>query len=344
MPPRGLNKSTVLQGRRSLLLLAVAALPISSFAVAMGMVGLAIGWIYARDAVNAPAFIGDGIRWLASALYAFLLAMYVAKLVRLPKRVVAEFRHPLSISFFPAISIGMLLLSVAWLSTSPAFARIAWHAGAALQLLFTLFVMNSWINHERYKIGHANPTWFIPVVGNIIVPVAGVRFAPMDVNWFFFSVGLIFWFILMTIVLYRLFFHEPLSSRLTPTLFILIAPPAIGFLAYLALTDSLDALARILYFCASFFALLCAANIIRFVGLCFSISAWAYSFPLAAMTLATFEMSRRTRLPAYADLSLVLLSAVTVVILILLIKTCVLVLKRLHSWRRFATRFRSACT
>lgn len=48
------------------------------------------------------------------------------------------------------------------------------------------------------------PAWFIPVVGNIIVPLAGVRFAPAEVSWFFFSIGLVFWIVLLAIVMYRL--------------------------------------------------------------------------------------------------------------------------------------------
>ena len=43
-----------------------------------------------------------------------------------------------------------------------------------------------------------NP-WFIPVVGNIIVPIAGVDDAPAEVSWFFFSFGLIFWIALFTL-------------------------------------------------------------------------------------------------------------------------------------------------
>ena len=43
------------------------------------------------------------------------------------------------------------------------------------------------------------------MVGNIIVPIAGVRFAPTDISWFFFCIGLVFWLVPMTIVLYRLF-------------------------------------------------------------------------------------------------------------------------------------------
>ncbi len=196
-----------------------------------------------------------------------------------------------------------------------------WSVGAAVQLGFTLYTMSSWIHHTRYDIKHANPAWFIPVVGNILVPIAGVRLAPADLSWFFFSIGLVFWLVLMTIVLYRLFFHEPLPARLTPTLFILIAPPAVGFLSYVALVDQIDAFARILYFCALFLTLLLASNAMRFFRLPFFISGWAYSFPIAAMTLATFEMAQRTGAVFYGLLSWILLVVLTSVVALLSFKT-----------------------
>lgn len=66
------------------------------------------------------------------------------------------------------------------------------------------------------------------IVGSIIIPIAGVKHGFVELSWFFFSVGLIFWLILLVIVLYRMFFHAPIAEKLMPTLFILFAPPAIG--------------------------------------------------------------------------------------------------------------------
>ena len=129
------------------------------------------------------------------------------------------------------------------------------------------------------------------------------------------------WLVLMTIVLYRLFFHDPLPARLAPTLFILIAPPAVGFLSYVSLIDGVDAFARILYFSALFLTLLLASNALRFFRLPFFISAWAYSFPLAAMTIATFEMSVRSGAGFYGGLAGGLLALLTLLLALLVVKT-----------------------
>lgn len=299
----------------------LAHFPVSLFAIVMGLAGLAIAWMKAHHLAGAPAGIATGVRWAASAVFVFLLLCYAAKVLRHPDEVAAEIRHPVRLNFFPAISIGLILLAISWVPDAPAAARLMWGVGAALHLGFTLYVMSSWLHHTHYAIQHANPAWFIPVVGNILVPIAGVRFAPADLGWFFFSIGIVYWLVLMTIVMYRLFFHEPLPARLAPTLFILIAPPAVGFLSYVALTEGVDAFARILYFSALFLTLLLASNALRFFRLPFFISAWAYSFPLAAMTIATFEMGTRTGHAFYGGLAAGLLALLTLLLALLVTRT-----------------------
>ena len=305
----------------------LAHFPVALFASVMGVAGLAIAWLKAAQTGLVPELVGSGLRGLATVLFACLLLIYLAKLWRHHTAVMAERAHPLKQNFFPAISIGLLLLAIAWAHTAPTMASGLWAVGATLHLVFTLLAMSGWIHHAHFEIKHANPAWFIPVVGNILVPVAGADFAPPDISWFFFSIGLVFWLVLLTIVLYRLFFHEPLPARLTPTLFILLAPPSVGFLAYLALTDSLDAFARILYFTALFLGLLLASNAARFFRVPFFISAWAYSFPLAALTLATFEMAQRSGLVFYEGLGWTLLILLTGVVALLSGKTLMTVFR-----------------
>jgi tellurite resistance protein len=256
-------------------------------------------------------------------LFIILLLFYGLKALRYPQAVSLEMRHPIRINFFPTISISLLLLAIAYLESAPEAAFWLWTAGAILHLGLTLAIFGSWIHHTHYEIKHVNPAWFIPVVGNIIIPIAGIRLASPELSWFFFSIGLVLWIVLMTIVLYRLFFHEPLPVRLAPTLFILLAPPSVGFIAYIHLTGELDAFARILYYTALFLALLLASNAVRFLRLPFFISAWAYSFPMAALTLATLIMG--TRLPSrlFDLMGGGLLAILSLVVSILIFRTVV---------------------
>lgn len=302
--------------------------PIAFFSTVMGLAGLTLAWQKAHAVLGAPPIISAGLRGAVTALFIILLIFYGLKALRYPQAVVMEMRHPIRINFFPTVSISLLLLAIVYLERAPEAAFWLWIAGALLHLGFTLAIFGSWIHHTHYDIKHANPAWFIPVVGNIVIPIAGVRLASPELSWFFFSIGLVFWIVLMTIVLYRLFFHEPLPVRLAPTLFILLAPPSVGFIAYLALTGELDAFARILYYSALFLGLLLASNAVRFLRLPFFISAWAYSFPLAALTLATLIMG--TRLPSliFDLLGIGLLAILSLVVAVLVFRTIVAIQRR----------------
>ena len=268
-----------------------------------------------------PKSSGKTVASLASAIFFLLLLGYGLKLIRFPLAVMGEWRHPVRVNFFPAMSIGLLLQAVVWQDTFPSFSFGLWLTGAMVQLGFTVSILSSWMFHTHYDIKHANPAWFIPVVGNLFVPIGGVRFAPLEVAWFYFSIGIVFWIVLMTIVLYRVFFHDPIPSKLLPTLFIFIAPPAVGFVAYSGLVPEVDGFSRVLYYAALFMLLLLGANAIRFIRMGFFVSSWAYSFPLAAITIATLLMAKRSGMTFFNGLGVVLLSAVSLVISILLVKT-----------------------
>ena len=299
----------------------LAHLPVSLFSTVMGLTGLAIAWQKAQLALGAPAVVWQTIATLTSLLFLGLLSLYGTKMMRFPGAVAAEWKHPVRVNFFPTISICLLLLGIVWLDTVPGVSFGLWAAGTLLHLAFTFAILSSWMHHTHYDIKHANPAWFIPVVGNLFVPICGVLFAPTEFSWFFFSIGVVFWIVLMTIVFYRVFFHEPIPARLQPTLFILLAPPAVGFLAYGSLVPQLDGFGRVLYYTALFLTLLLGSNVQRFIRGGFFISAWAYSFPLAAMTIASFAMAKRSGLDSFHWIAAVLLAVVSLVVVVLIAKT-----------------------
>lgn len=295
--------------------------PISWFAVVMGLAGFTIAWHRAETTLELPLHISPWLLGITVAVFAVLALIYVTKALRFSAAVKTEFNHPIKLSFFPTISIGMILLSIALLPYRMEISFILWSVGSALHLLFTLYVLSAWIHHTHFEIQHMNPAWFIPIVGNILVPIAGVRHASPEISWFFFSIGLLFWLVLLTIIVYRMVFHQPLPAKLLPTLFILIAPPAVGFISWLQLNGSIDAFGRILYYAAIFLTLMLLTQAGRFVRLQFFLSWWAYSFPMAAITIATFLMHQQIQLPFFKGLAVVLLSLLTLIIAALLLKT-----------------------
>jgi len=296
--------------------------PVAFFTTVMGLTGLTLSWQKAAFTLGVNPLAGQVLLILAACTLLVITTVYMFKCVQHREQVLAELQHPIQISFFPAFSISLLLLAVATHEISVSLSHYLWLSRAGLHLLLTLFVMNQWIHHTRFQIQHITPAWFIPVVGNIIVPIAGVQHGHIEASWFFFAIGLIYWLVLKTLVFNRILFHDPLPAKLLPTLFIMIAPPAIGFVSYLQLNaGEVDNFARVLYYAALFITLLLFTQLPRFSRLSFYLSWWAYSFPLAAFSIATQSMWVLTREPFFLALSWLLLIMVTFVVCLLLIKT-----------------------
>jgi tellurite resistance protein len=306
----------------------LAHFPASYFAVVMGTTGLAIAFLKASQAIPMLKPVGLAILALAATIFLVLAGFYSAKILLHFREVRAEFAHPVRLHFIPAITIALILLSIGLMEMNRMVSEILFLVAVPAHLVLTLVVLGQWLNKGHFQTPHLNPAWFIPIVGNILVPIPGVTLGYPELSWFCFSIGIVFWLPLLTIILNRVLFHQPLPERLVPTLFILIAPPAVGFLAYLKLTSPLDAFARVLYYFAAFLTLFLATQAPRMLRLNFYLSWWAYSFPMAAVTIATFAMHEKTGSAPFLYAGLALLACASVLIAGLMIRTIVAISRR----------------
>lgn len=295
-------------------------LPVTLYGSVMGLVGLAIAFLRFEHIMKLHWGVGELLRHVASGWFVLLTLLYLLKAALAFGEVKAEFNHPIKINFFPAFSISLLLLSIAYLEIYPEISKILWLIGAPLHLAYTLIILNRWLGRGM-KIEAMNPAWFIPVVGTILVPITGVNHAHPEISWFFFSVGIVFWGLLFAVLLYRLIFLPALPQKLWPTLFILIAPAAVGFIAYVKLTGEVDGFARVLYYFGLFTFLLLMTLIGRFLKLPFFVSWWAYTFPLAALTISTLLLYAQTKLPIFQAMAYTFLLLTSVVIVAVLLRT-----------------------
>jgi len=270
-------------------------LPISIFATVMGLTGFAIAIEKLEQYWNLGTLISDPLLVISGVLLVVLSVLYLTKFALFPQAVIAEFNHPIRLSFFPTITISLLVLAVGVHQRLPEIAVWMWWVGIIGQLIFTLAILTRWMHRESFVTEQSNPAWFIPIVGNVLVPVAGVNLGFVEVSWFFFSFSIVLWLPMLAIVLNRIFFHPAIPQKLWPTMFILIAPPAVAFLSWMQLNGSqLDSLGRIFYYFAVFTTILLFAQGKYFASVKFGLPWWAYSFPIAAVTIASFLFSELT--------------------------------------------------
>ncbi len=303
---------------------------ISFFAIILGLSGLSIAFQKGEIHLGIPGHLSYYFIAITITVFTVLLLLYSLKFIKYRDEVKKDFHHPVKANFFPAISISLVLFSIAFLKIDMGIAKILWIIGLFLHLIFTLVIMSNWLNKE-FKINSINPAWFIPAVGNILAPVSGVPLGFIEISWFFFSIGIIFWLMLFTIFFNRIIFHNPLPDKLKPTMFIFIAPPAIGFIAYVNLIGNIDAFAKILYYLALFLVILLVSQIKMFAKINFYISWWAYTFPIAAMSLASILMYTKSKcdcILTYKYIALLLITILSILIIIISIKTIISIIKK----------------
>lgn len=294
--------------------------PIMMYAMVMGMSGLTMMYQKAALWLGVSDMIGSGLMIVSTVLFVVISLIYLGKYIKYTPMVQKEFSHPIRLNFFAAISISMLMLAIIYKEVNVNVASIFWYAGAVLHFYLTMHTISFWINNNQ-ELDHSNPAWFIPVVGNVLVPIGGVGFASQGVLMYFFSCGIFFWVILFAILLNRIIFHHQLAVKFMPTLFILIAPPAVGFIAYYKMFAVIDVFATMLFNLALFFTLLVAFMYKNFIKIKFFISWWAFVFPLAAMSISAMLMYHETKDSMLLALSYVMVAVTTVVITIVLYQT-----------------------
>jgi tellurite resistance protein len=294
---------------------------ISFFAIVLGLVGFTLVLQKVEPILNFSFHIYSYSLYFTLLVFLIISLIYIAKIIKHPEEIKKEFFHPIKINFFPLIAKIFLILSVIYLSMDMSYSKSFWIIGVILQFIFSIIILSIWIRHSKFEFHHLSPAWFIPIVGNVIVPIAGVAHGFIELSWFFFSIGIVMWITLFIIVFNRIIFHNPIPDKLVPTFFILFAPPAIAFIAYIKLTGSLDPFAKVLYYISLFLFILIFAQFKMFSKIKFYLSWWAYSFPMAAMTVATILMYHETNFLFFKYLSFFLLVVLSIIIVYLTYKT-----------------------
>ncbi|MCL9821374.1 SLAC1 anion channel family protein [Helicobacter sp. 14348-15] len=290
--------------------------PIMFFVSVMGVGGLSLVVNKSIDIFELHESLG----WLSVicvaisvALLVAIVSLYGLKIIKYPKAFLKELKHPVRINFFAAVSVSILIVLMLVLPyIGDGFALVLFWIGALLQLIFSLYVVKYWfVNEMKQKM--ASPAWFIPIVGNLIVPLAGMKLnialgdviVSYEVLIFYFGMGTFFWILLGAGLLFRLIFGENLPQKFLPTLFIFIAPPSIfGLDVLLMFNDFISmgssyVIASASFSVALFFIFLMASIFNVFLNIKFALSWWAFTFPIAAFTLCSLELYITSYSPIY---------------------------------------------
>ncbi|NUJ97835.1 C4-dicarboxylate ABC transporter [Candidatus Gracilibacteria bacterium] len=294
---------------------------IAFYASVMGFGGLSIATHKLEEVYKTGSHIGYFLLIISFLYFIIISGLYLIKMFINFDDVKADFVHSVKSNFFPGIGKILFLFAIGFMSSHIIFAKYLWIIGAIIQFFFTIIILRRWIQKEM-DIKEMNPLWFIPVVGNMIAPIAGLKLGFGEISLFLFAIGFILWAVLFTIIINRILFHHPLHQKLLPTLFILIAPPSIAFISYTNINaGNIDLFGKMLYYFALFLFLVVFSQINVLKNLKFYLSWWAYSFPMAALTIASLLFYNKTQFSFISFLSIFFFALLVIIIIILIYKT-----------------------
>lgn len=298
-------------------------LPVNLFASVMGLSGLAMAWRLAHGSLGVPAFVGEAIGAFALGVFVLLALGYAMKLAKHPRAVHAEFHHPVTGNFFGTIVISMLLLSAVVAPYSASAARALWTLGAIATFALSFFVVSRLLKGQ-VDTSHAVPAWLIPGVATLDIAVTAGTEWPVawtaELSLLAAAVGAVLALVLFVLIVGRLVHQTPLAPAMTPSLMILVAPFAVGFLAYTNIMGGIDRFAALLFYFALFMFAVLVPKVFR-PGVAFSPAWWAIGFPLAALVNAALKYAQlRATTPLWA-IAIALLGVLTVALAVLTVRT-----------------------
>lgn len=264
-------------------------MPIRFAPAVMSLFGLALAWRTIAPLGVVPSGLATilSIAWVALGLLILgSVLVHTAQAAVLRENL----SNPQTRVLFPALTVGVVLLGALIAPHSrPLAVGLVWGA-ALMHLLFLAWLMQGWLS-GGHPLDVISPVWFIPAVGNIVIPVGAVAIGATQLGVMTFGIGMLLWLMLWPALTLRLITGNPLPPELQATQLILIAPPAIGSVSWALLhpKGSLE-VGIFLLGLAVFLMGVLTPLILKIVQRAFVPANWAFGFPLAALAtgLATY--------------------------------------------------------
>lgn len=266
------------------------------YAIVMGLAGLSLAWRRAAPVMGESAdAVALVVGALAAAVFVVLALATLLRARRHPDAWAEDRRHPVRHTFIATLPIAVVLLASVAVSggLTGTAVQALWWTGSLSQLFVTAWVLARWWRGNQaggLPWASLTPALFIPVVGNVLVPLAGVPLGHAEWSAAQFGIGLLFWPVVTVLLLVRVALQGMWAERLVPATFIFIAPPAVVGLSSLQL-GAPPLVAWALWGMALFSFLWVSTLARRISQLPFGLPHWGMSFPMAAFTALTLRLA-----------------------------------------------------
>ncbi|CAM6051018.1 unnamed protein product [Sphagnum compactum] len=303
--------------------------PVSCFGVCMGLGSQVILWKNLSSStqlhfLHIPLQINLTLWCLALFVLILIFLTYSLKFIFFYEAVRREFHHPVRVNFFfaPWIACMFLALGIPSAISQSSVHPAVWCIFMAPVFALELRIYGQWLSGSARRLSKvANACTHLSVVGNFVGALLGATIGWIEPAIFFWAVGLAHYLVLF-VTLYQ---HLPsdiiLPKDLHPVFFLFVAAPSTASVAWMHITGRFDLVSRLVFFMALFLysSLVVRINFIR--GIRFSISWWAYTFPMTAAAIASVQYTTAANSWITQGLAIILSVTASITVFILFCST-----------------------
>lgn len=304
----------------------LARLPVSLFAICVGLFAIGISWrLFAQMDIPFALKVADYISYFATTVLFVLSVLYLAKFLLYRPAFWQEVTHPLGSSLVGLFPLSVFLFVVTFGSPEHSIWLFLTLAGLLLDMVVTIRLLVYLTTGNTQKVAKTAALYMPTVAAGLVGSVALHKIGYAGWSSLLWGMGLIAWIFLELRVLNHLFNGElPLAMR--PTIGLEMAPGAVGTLAAATIWPHLPVEVVLIGLgVASGPILTVMARYKWWSQTGFTPGYWSFSFPAAALSsaiiLAVQKGSWTIIIPAIA------LVCSSSLIAFLLIKTLILAFK-----------------
>ena len=293
----------------------VTRIPLTTFAIGFGLAGLAGAWNSAGPALGLPRAVPQAFYAVAAIAWLWLIVAHLVRGARGEERLIDQIRHPAQGPIASLAPVTAMLLAAQLYTYSYTAGWVLYLLALAASAALVVVVFGWWfeggLEHEALHSGYLLPT----VAPGLIGADVAAKLGNHGLAWGLFATGTFFGIVMTALAVQRHSFRAPLPDALAPTAMILLAPPAVGGLAWFTLNGHVvDPVADAIAGLGVVLLLMQIGLIPRYRRLRFSPGFWSFTVPLAAAVSLPEQWLHLTQPAGWRVMTGVLLAAITVFI------------------------------
>ena len=262
-----------------------ARIPLNTLAIPFGLAGLAAVWAGASKDLGWWAGIADALWVLAAIVWVSMIVAHAIRGAKSDETLVTQLRHPAQGPIAALLPIVGMLLGATLYRLAPVAGTVLVVASIVVAALFAGWLLSYWAGgHLQVDAIHGG--YFLPTVAaGLVAATTAAEIGLTSIAIGAFAVGILFWLIIFALMLARLATRPALVAPLTPTLAIIVAPPAVAGTAWFAISEGQQGPVEYALAAVTVVMVLMQVFLIpRYRSLRFSLGFWSFTFPFAAVS------------------------------------------------------------